>query len=214
LPEVGEIESLEDLEKLIRVAPSEGGEAAAGAEGVIAEAPLKKMPESMEAGLEELGLAAPPPEALRAPDMETQVTELGVKVANVEKKVERMEALTTTVRSETEDLRKKIEEHEDNIQRLLAIYEVVSDRMNPFAEGRGVEEAEEKPPEEFEFPPSGEEEEFGEESAEELSALESMYALMAETSVSVLVALVEDMKRLGIDTREVERYIPEEVLKR
>lgn len=178
------LEDLEDLEELIK-APETG-------------------PEELEGGLEGgpafEGLES---DALKAPDLETQFTEMGVKLANMEKKVDRVEAFVSTTRSEAEDLRKKIEEHEDNIQKLLSVYEVVSEKFNPFIEREETVLGE--LPEELEL------KEGFEEAGDDISRLETMYALMAKTSISVLVALIEDMKRIGIDTSKVERCLPEEM---
>lgn len=126
---------------------------------------------------------------------DTRISEMDTRIANMEKKVDRIEAYIGTTRSELDDVIKKTKEYDENIKKLLAIYEVVSEKFNPFSEqgisiSTGVSRV----------------------SSDEREEIEALYGMMAELSISILLDLIDDLRKMGIDTRPIEQYLPKEVL--
>jgi archaellum component FlaC len=129
----------------------------------------------------------------------TPFSDLTARITNLDKRLEKIDAQTSMLRAELEDVRKRQEEYDDNIKKLLAIYEVVSERYNPFRE----REAPTKPPIEKSY------EKMEVTTREDIKDLEKLYEIIAAASTSALRALIEDMKSMGIDTTPVEKYLYE-----
>ncbi len=129
------------------------------------------------------------PDMFHAVDTETKFTELDVKLVSTEKKIDRLDAYLSTTKSELDELHKKLTEHDDNIQKLLSVYEVVSEKFNPFAEKESL------------LYNVSEKEKFIEEK-------EKMYKELAEIIVSTFKTLILQIKLLDIDIRPLLRYLP------
>jgi archaellum component FlaC len=147
-------------------------------------------------------------------NMHPKRSDVEVKLDNIEKKIDRVDAYTSTLDSKISGIKMKVAEHEENIQRMLSIYEVVSEKFNPFVE-KEIIVKDGRPgflEEKIQEPGLDEvSEEIAEDKISDISDIESMYRFMAQTSVSLLITIIEDLKRMGIDTSNVEEYLPEEV---
>lgn len=127
--------------------------------------------------------------------MDSKMSEMDTKLASMEKKVDRIEAYVSTTRSELDDVIKRTKEYDENIKKLLSIYEVVSDKFNPFTEH-------------FTGIPF-----VGERSTSiEREEITTLYGMIAELTISILLDLIEALRRMGIDTTPIEEYLPKEVV--
>lgn len=72
--------------------------------------------------------------------------DLEPRVEELEEEVDRLTSTVSTVRSENEAIADTVDEIEDNIRKLLEIYEVVSQEANPFVEGGEVVDETQQPP--------------------------------------------------------------------
>ncbi len=73
-------------------------------------------------------------------EITTKLDDLSRKIDELQAKIERHDSMIGSLQNEVNEIRKVNEEVQDNIKRLLDIYEVVSQRINPFIEMRGKEE--------------------------------------------------------------------------
>jgi flagellar protein FlaD len=76
-------------------------------------------------------------------EITTKLDELNRKIDELQAKIERHDSMIGSLQNEVNEIRKVNEEVQDNIKRLLDIYEVVSQRINPFIE---MGERQELPP--------------------------------------------------------------------
>ena len=73
-------------------------------------------------------------------EITTKLDDLNRKIDELQAKIERHDSMIGSLQNEVNEIRKVNEEVQDNIKRLLDIYEVVSQRINPFIEMGGREE--------------------------------------------------------------------------
>ncbi len=73
-------------------------------------------------------------------EITTKLDDLSRKIDELQAKIERHDSMIGSLQNEVNEIRKVNEEVQDNIKRLLDIYEVVSQRINPFIEMGGKEE--------------------------------------------------------------------------
>jgi len=76
-------------------------------------------------------------------EITTKLDDLSRKIDELQAKIERHDSMIGSLQNEVNEIRKVNEEVQDNIKRLLDIYEVVSQRINPFIE---MGERQELPP--------------------------------------------------------------------
>lgn len=76
-------------------------------------------------------------------DVSTKLDEINRKFDEFQAKLERHDSMISSLQNELNEIRKANEEIQDNIKRLLDIYEVVSQRINPFID---MSEKRELPP--------------------------------------------------------------------
>ena len=76
-------------------------------------------------------------------DVSTKLDEINRKFDEFQAKIERHDSMIGSLQNELNELRKTNEEMQDNIKRLLDIYEIVAQRINPFID---MSEKKELPP--------------------------------------------------------------------
>ncbi len=103
----------------------------------IPEIPAEAVPEISEAGINDAEIEKVLGTALKGLDIDeitTKLDDISRKMDEFQAKIERHDSMIGSLENEISEIRKVNEEMQDNIKRLLDIYEVVSQKINPFIE--------------------------------------------------------------------------------
>ncbi len=101
----------------------------------VSEIPPEVVPEISEAGINDAEIEKVLGTALKGLDIDeitTKLDDISRKIDEFQAKIERHDSMIGSLENEISEIRKVNEEMQDNIKRLLDIYEVVSQKINPF----------------------------------------------------------------------------------